>query len=281
MMNELINNPIFQSAVAPLVVALVVGLLLRPLGGRWAGLGFAAGYLVSVYLTVGFQVFPLTSTRKILLLAAGAVMVGAVLDYFRLPRRYVLIGLVVLAASAAIWVIWPLLKRAEGMELWLMLSAAVYVAWVVAWFETLVTKQNHKQQAAGIAAVFIGVGTGVSAVLGASALLGQLGSAIGAAAGALVLLMLFFKQINTGSSFTLPASLLAALIGIAAVNYAGLTWYVLIPLATVPLLVHLPVKEDWNRFVIAIVLTLYSATPAAIAIAITWQIAQSAEPSLY
>jgi len=277
MMNDLLQNPLFQSALAPLMVALVTGILLRPLGDKWAGLGFALGYAVSVYFTAGFQLFPLTSTRKILLIALGAVIVGALLDRLRYPQRFILWALVVCAAIAAEWVIWPVLKRAEGMELLLMSLVAVYAAWLVGWFDGL----RNKQLAATSAAVSLGVGTGISAVLGASALLGQLGGAIGAAAGAMIVLQLFMSRIEVGRSFVLSAALLASLIGIAAVIYAGLPWYTLIPLAFIPVTARLPVKNDWNRFIQALVLVGYTTVPAAIAVLITWQVTQTAEPSLY
>jgi len=277
MMNELLNNPFFQSALAPLVVALATGVLLRLLGGRWAGLGFTLGYAASWYYTTGFQLFPLTSTRKILVLAGGAVVLGIFLDHYRLTRRALPWVLAVLAAAATVWVIWPVLKRSEGMELWSMLLCTVYVAWMVLMFERL----RDRQLAASTAAISLGVGTGISAVLGASALLGQLGGAIGAAAGALLVLLLFVKRAELGASFVLPVAVLAGLIGISAVVYAGLSWYTLLPLALVPLAVHLPVKADWNRYIQAVVLSGYSVIPAIMAIVIAWQSSLSVEPSLY
>lgn len=277
MMNELANNPLFQSALAPFVVALVTGYLLRPLGSKWVGLGFVLGYGASVYFTAGFQLFPLTSTRKIELLAVGAVLVGVLLDHYKYARRPVPWVLAMLAIAAAVWVIFPVLKRAEGLDFWLMLFSPVYVAWMVVGFDLL----RNKPVAASTAAVSVGVGTSISAVLGASALLGQLGGAIGAAAGAIFVLVLFVKRVEIGSSFTLPVALLAALLGISAVIYAGLSWYALVPLALIPLATYLPVNTNWNRFIQAIVLAGYSAIPAAVAIAVTWKIAQAVEPSLY
>ncbi len=277
-MNDLINNPVFQSALLPLVVAFVAGWLLRPLGWLWAGLGFAIAYAASVFVTAGFQFFPLTSTRKIFLLGAAAVLIGLLLDWSKLSRRYVPWLLAALGVAATVWVIWPLLKRQEGLAFWIMLSAtSFYVAWVIVWFEAL----QNKSMRASTAAVALGVGTGIIAVLGASALLGQLGSAIGAAAGAFVLLLLFFNRVSLGSSFTLPVATLSALIGIAAVVYAGLTWYALIPIAIIPLAARIPVKEHWNKYIKAIVMSSYTLVFSVVAIAITWQIAQTAEQSLY
>lgn len=277
MMNELMTNPLFQSALAPLLVALITAALLRPLGGMWAGLGFAFGYAASVYFTTGFQLFPLTSTRKILLLAAVAVLLGVVLDHVWRSRRLVPWVLAVVAVAAGVWVIWPVLKRAEGWDIGLLLLAPVYVAWLIAWADGL----RDKAIPASTAALALGVGTGVSAVLGASALLGQLGGAIGAAAGAMLMWTAFDKRFRLGRSFILPVAMLAALIGIASVIYAGMSAYALLPLALIPLAARIPVKASWHRLLRVSLTLAYSVIPAFIAIAISWQIAQSVEPSLY
>ena len=276
-MNELINNPLFQSALTPFVVALTSGALLKSMGNSWAGLGFALGYTASIYFTTGFQLLPLTSTRKIVLLALIALAIGVLLDQLKYSHRFVPWALAVIAAGAATWVIWPVLKRAEGMEFWLLSLSTVYTAWMVGWIDSL----RNQQLAATTSAVSLGVSTGVSAVLGASALLGQLGGAIAAAAGALIMLQLFLKRIIVGRSFVLPVAMLASLIGIAAVIYAGMSWYALIPLALIPLAARLPTNKNWNQFIQAIVLTSYTAVPATIAILIIWQISKAVEPSLY
>ena len=56
---------------------------------------------------------------------------------------------------------------------------------------------------------------------------------------------------------------------------------VLMLIAFIPVTAHLPVKNDWNRFFQALVLVIYTAVPAAIAVLITWQMTQTVEPSLY
>lgn len=275
-MNEFMNNPIFQSALIPFAIALAAALLIRP--KAWSGLGFILAYGVSVYVTIGFQILPFTSTRKILLFTALAVCLGIMLDLYAKRRRFITWLIVALSIAAAVWLAWPLLKRADGTEWWiLLLSTTVYAAILIPLFERL---RNDTLRSA-TASLSLGMGTGISAILGASALLGQLGGAIAAAAGAYTLVWLFSKHLVLRSHYTLAIAVPAAFIGLAAVLYAGMIWYALIPLALIPLTAYIPVKQQWNRFIQTVVVSLYSLIPAAVAIALTWHAAQSSEPSFY
>lgn len=277
-MTELLTNPSFQSGVLPFTVALLVGSVLHTRGWRWAGLGFAVAYLASSYLTTGFQFFPLTNTRKILMLGGGAVVLGLLLDWYPLSRRAIPWLLALLGAVAATWLIWPVVKRLDGSAFWIMSAATIlYSAWLTAWFEGL---RHHSMQAA-TAALSLGIGTGVSAILGASALLGQLGGTIGAAAGAYVLLLLFFKNLSLGSSFTLPVAVLGASVGIAGVVYANLAWYSLVPLAIIPLMARIPIKQEWNNALKILILCAFTVPLAVAAIAITWQATETSVTSFY
>ncbi len=269
-MSELINNPAFQSGLFPFLVAFITALLLRRLGWFWAGLGFAVAYASSLYLAVGFQMTPLTSTRKIVLLGGVAVVIGLLLDVYPATRRPLPWILAVLGASATLWIIWPVAKRQEGNEFWIMIGPAMaYAGWLVGSYEGLRTKCV----AASVGALALGLGTGVAALLGASALLGQLGIAIGAAAGAYVLLLLFSSHVALGSNFTVPVALLSALIGVAGVIYATLPWYSLLPIALIPLIVRIPVGSDLPNFQRILLLGVSTLTLAGIAIAITWRVA--------
>jgi len=90
------------------------------------------------------------------------------------------------------------------------------------------------------AATALGIGTGGAALVGASALLGQFGLAIGAAAAAHLLIQMISNQpLPTGRSFTLPVALIAGLTGCMAVLGAQLPWYALPVLAGIPLVAWL------------------------------------------
>ena len=271
-MNDLLANPAVQSGLIPLLVALPTAWLLSRLGWLWAGLGFALGYYCSVYLTAGFDLTPLTSTRKILLLGAGATVLGVLIDLYPGKRRVIPGLLLLLGAGATLWLIWPLTGRSTGAALWwLLVPSMFYTGWLVVTFYGL----RRETSAVAVAALTLGLGTGVSALLGASALLGQLGSAIASAAGAFVLLLMFMGGLRLGSSFALPAGLLGGLIGISAVAYASLPWHSLLPLALIPVTASIPLAPgigNFKRILWQCVLTL---PLAGIAIFLTWRVAGS------
>lgn len=270
-MNDLLVNPAVQSGVIPLVVALIFALVLKRAGWYWSGLAFAIAYFTSVYFTVGLQFTPLTSTRKTLILAVAAIVLGLVLDVVmaaaRQKPRAVFAALFAAGACAVLWVVWPVASRLEGTERWFMLlPSMLYAGWITAATEKL----HHKPDEGAMVALALGLGTGISALLGASALLGQLGIAIGAVAGAYLLLLVVNQQVKLGSNFTLPVGLLNGLIGIGAVVYASLPWYTLLPLVLIPATIHIQVPSERSKFFKLLMLALLTLPLTIIAIVIAW-----------
>jgi hypothetical protein len=271
-MTDLLANPAIQAGIAPFVVALVLALVLRPLGWFWSGLALAAGVLATVQLTVGIQFLPLTSsTRKITMLILAAPLVGLAADLlsFARARRLLRWLLASVAAAAVLWVVWPVLLRKEGLMLWAFAGGVLaYVLWLVAWSEVL----RDDSLRAGACAVALGFGTGGAALLGATAFYGQLGISLGASAGALLLVSAFSSRIRLGSVVTFSAALLAGAFGVAAVMLSSLPWYCLLPMLAVPLLVRLPLPVTWPRWLQAALAGLLAALPAAATVAMTWRI---------
>lgn len=276
-MNNLLANPAVQSGIIPLIVALLAAWGLRRAGWFWSGLGFAIAYYVSVHFATGLQFTPLTSTRKILMLGIVAVALGLVIDALKQKPRFLPIIIFIAGTASITWVIWPVVNREEGGAFWLMLlSSMLYAGWLTAATET----QRSNTDQGAMLALALGLGTGVSAMLGASALLGQLGIAIGAIAGAYLLLQLLKQDMKLGSNFTLPVGLLNGLLGISAVVYASLPWYSLLPLAVLPAAAYIPVRGELSKFKKLILLALYTLPLTIIAIIITWVTSSSGE-SMY
>ena len=268
-MNELLTNPVFQAAFVPFVAALIAGLILNRLGWQWAGLTIVTGFIACAWLITDLKLFPLSGTRKIILLGLVAIIIGAVLDVYARARRFMPIILAICGAGAALWVVWPVLTRKEGMEFWLLaIGASAYVGWLMAAMERL----RDKPIRAGSAALSLGVGTGVSAVMGASALLGQLASSIAAASGAYLLLAVFLTKQPAGSLLTTPVTLLLGLFGVAGHVYATLPWYALPLLAIIPPLACIPLPEEKPNWLKIMLLTLITIPAAAAAIFITWRV---------
>lgn len=266
-MNDLLANPAIQSGIIPFVIAMLAAWGLRRLGWVWSGLGFAIAYYVSVYFAVGFQFTPLTSTRKILILGLVAITLGLVVDFLKQKPRFLPVVMFILGAVAMAWVIWPVTARQEGGDFWMMLlPSLIYAGWLTASSESL----RNKPDQGAMVALTLGLGTGISAMLGASALLGQLGIAIGAIAGGYLILLLLKQNIQLGSNFMLPVGLFSGLLGIAAVVYASLPWYSLLPLLIIPAMIYMPVAGESSKFKKLLMLALYTLPFTIISVVITW-----------
>lgn len=269
-MQDLLSLPQVQSGLLPLAAALISALLLRPLGWLWSGLSLAIGFFAAAVLIEGFQFIPLTSTRKLLLAGILAVLVGIVIDALRPARATTISLLAILSAAAGIWLIWPVLQRQEGNALLLMGGGTLlYMGWLGGWAGSL---YGSTVRAAGSAWI-LALATGITAILGASAKLGQLGVALAAAAGAFCLLHVISEKFRGGALYYVPAVLIAGLLGISGVVYAKISGYSLIPLAAlVALAALIKLSSNRSRFVQAIVLTSVLLPLGIIAIVITWQL---------
>lgn len=269
-MSDLLQNPAVQAGIIPFTVAFLFGLIVYRAGWYWAGLALLAGFAATVYVVAGFQFQPWTSTRKIIALGLGAGGLGLLLDIYPWNRRWLPVLLLFVAAAAALWVSWPVLKRREGMELWILgIGGMLFSGWMIASMESL----RSRPVQASSAVVALGFGTGAVVLLGASALLGELGMALGAAAGALWLLQTITRKIRLGSSAMLPAGMLCALIGVGGHVYAKAPWYSLALLALVPVCVRVPLPAQWSPWVQGFVPIILASAPAAIAVWLVWRVA--------
>jgi hypothetical protein len=269
-MHDLLQNPAVQAGIIPFSAALLLGLILNRMGWYWAGLAVLAGFTATVYVVAGFQFQPWTSTRKIIALGLGAGGLGLLLDVYPWSRRWLPVVLFFLAGAAVLWLNWPVLRRREGMELWsLAIGGVLFGGWCTAAMESL----RSKPILASSALVALGFGTGAVVLLGASALLGELGIALGAAAGALWLLVTITRKTQLGSLAMLPAGLLCGLIGVGGHVYAKVPWYSLAVLALVPVCVRVPPPSQWPYWVRIFEPIFLASAPAAIAVWLVWRVA--------
>ena len=142
---------------------------------------------------------------------------------------------------------------------------ALFVGWTVAFTAAL----QGDSVRAGAAGLGLGLGAGFAAVMAASASLGQLGMALGAASGGFLLVqMIFGRRIDAGLAFCLAAGVQGALVAAAALMLAGLGWIELAILAVVPLAARLPLPGApvWGQAVVASLYTL-ACGGAAVAVA--------------
>jgi hypothetical protein len=264
---SIIQNPAMQSGVFPFALSLAVVLAFSFVGRFRAGLAVAAGLALAIWLAAGFQIIPLTSTRKIVLLSAAAFAVGFLVDLWRPSRRTAAITVGLLAAAAALWMLWPVLVRRELLPALALGGAlALYAGWQTA---ALTSHAYDAPRALG-GSVALAFGTGISALFGASALLGQLGMALGAAAAAPALVQLIRGGISAGHALTLPAAAVSAWLGVAAYVYAKLPWSALLALALVPLLAAVPWPRTLPDRVVFVLITLLATSASALAVYLTW-----------
>ena len=271
-MDNLLTNPAIQSGILPFVVAFVALAVFRRLGALGVALSFALAYLCSVYFTMGLQIIPLNSTRKLLLIAIAALVLGLLWEKSALRKSWLLSISSGLFGSAILWVIWPILNNQSGLNLALVpIATIIYVSWL-----NRLTQSIPKTN--GLPAIILctlGFGTGISAMLGASALLGQLAITVGASLGALIIWQFIQRNLTTGSGLILSATWLVGSIGIAAVAYAQLPWYSLIPLALLPLSFFIPpiarLASGQNRLIAMAISLTIGFIFAGIAALITWQ----------
>ncbi len=267
-MESMLQNPALQSGLFPFVASLAVVLALSAIGGLRTGLGVAAGLAVLITLAVGFQLMPLTSTRKIIIVALAAFPVGLLLQLWTPPRRVMVTLLAIVGAALAAWLLWPVLsRRALGEALLLGVPLAAFGAWVTA----AMASQSHDSRRALGGGVALAFGVGLSALLGASALLGQIGLAIGSALAAPALVQLIRGGVTAGYFVTIPVALISALLGVAAHVYAMVPWTALAALALVPVLVAVPWPRTLPDRLGFVLITLTAFLPSALAWYLTWR----------
>lgn len=267
-MQELLNNPAVQAGFAPFLVALIAVELFRRI--RLSGLAIIAGFAVTVYLASDFNMVPLTAVKKIVLLGSISALLALVLVLLQL--RWFAWLLPILGAAGAIWTVLRILQNQEPQValLWGAGSAA-YAAILVRAMDAL--SDQEPLRAAG-AATALGIGTGGAALVGASALLGQFGLALGSAAGAhLLIQMASNKPLPTGRTFTLPLAVIAGLTGCLAVLSAELPWYALPILAAIPVMARLLPLPHRSVRIRSMLLSILAFALVAIAIYLTWRVA--------
>lgn len=266
-MQDWINHPAVQSGLAPFVAALITAELLQRL--RLSGLAIIAGFAVTIYLVSNFSTSPLTAPHKIIWLGLAASLVGVVLGFFNWAIWRPI--LTVAAAAAAIWIGLRVLQQQPfGLAMQHGIGSALYLGWLAFWMDGL----RDDSVRAGSSGVALGLGSGLAVLFGGSALLGQFGLSLGAAAGAYLLIqMISNSRLPCGRGFTLPLSLIAGMSTSFAVLTTQLPWYALFPLAAIPLAAKIPVPENRSLWVQSLLLFLATCMCAAGSVYLTWNVA--------
>jgi hypothetical protein len=230
-------------------------------------------FLASAALINGLIVTPLTGTRKIILLVIASFIAAALLHRIlrsdNLQRRFTTI----ISQVALLLVFWAVVGRMDSAAMMLFLVGSISLVLVSEHLFVRVIDNPAQLHGAGFSLL---LGVGLSATAAASALLGQLALALAAASGGA-----FLGWVVTGGTSAkqstqpitvLPYIMASALLGVAAVIFARLPWYALIPLTSIPLAVSLVPQKFESRFVNAL---LASLPGLVIALAVAFYVWQS------
>lgn len=266
-MNDWLHDPFVQSGALPFAAGLLAAVALRPL--RLAGLAAGAGFLLAVWLIGNFALVPLTAVRKLVVIGMAAIALGALLDLAGVrPGKSARAALGFGFGVAAVWMLWTVLaQRPAAAAAAVGAGAFALLAWLVA--ATLPASGDPLRN--GAAGLALGLGSGVAAMLGGSALLAQYGIALGAASGAFLLAATLRGGRGTAcSGLALTAAAVAGLVLVGAAVLAHLSWLALAVFALVPAAARLPLPEKANAWLRAAVASLYACIPAALACAVAW-----------
>ena len=266
-LQELLNHPAVQAGFAPFLAALITAELLQRI--RLSGLAIIAGFAVTVYLASDFTIEPLTASRKIVLLGLISALLGLLLSLMQ--TRWLASLLPLLGGAAAIWTAQRILQQQPPPVALLWGAGCVAYVAVLVWG---MDKLENDPLRAASAASALGIGTGGAALVGASALLGQFGLAIGSSATALLFLhILGNRALPVGRVFTLPLALIAGLTGCIAVLSAKLPWYALPILAAIPIAAWLLPLPGRSPRIQSLLFAMLAFAFAGGAIYVTWRAA--------
>jgi hypothetical protein len=266
-MEQFLNHPAVQAGVVPFAVALVLATVLR--NTRQLSLSIAAGFACAVALTMGFGFESLTSLKKLVLVGlAGAAVSVALEAATSQPRWPLRLAICAGVALAVLWVLQRLLMQRDAATA--VVAGTGAVGYCLALLAAGERVSADPVRAAAMALV-LGLVSGALALLGASAQLAQLGIALGAGAGAVLLLqMLTGASAPVGWTLALAALVLAGLVGLLAVFTGLLPWYCLLPLPLVACGAKLAPGAGgpvWQRAVLSV---FFALAPASIALVLAW-----------
>ena len=224
--------------------------------------------MTTACLASGVSFSPLTAMRKLVLLGIAAPALGLVGDFVFKANRLTEVVLGLVFGGASVWVFWTVLaQRTPAEALALGGAIALTVAWTVGFAASL----REDAVRAGAAGLGLGLGSGLAAVWGASALLGLYGMGLGAASGAILLVqMITGRRMRAGLTYALTFGAIGALVPAAAVALAKLGWVPLAMLALVPLAARLPAPARWPIWAQSFLISTYTLGCAAVACFFAW-----------
>lgn len=260
-------NPAVQAGVAPFLAALVAAAALRR--ARLLGLAVVVAFVVVVILAVGFSFEPLTATRKLVLVGLATALLILGFELPGLPPSPIVRATVATAGgAAAVWMLWRILQQQDAAKA--LLYGAAAAAYLAALIESCVRCGTDGTRAASTS-LMLGLCAGALALLGASAQLAQIGIAVGAGGGAVLLVhMMGLQRGPAGWTPVLPAAFIAGLVGLSAVFTGSLPWFCLLPPLAIPWATRLVRQEGRRPWLAAVLTSLAAVVPLLLAVGLAW-----------
>lgn len=256
------SHPAVQAAVLPFVVAGAWSWVVVRRWVTWAGLAAILGFVVTVWQVADFSLTPFTSTRKLIWAVLVGAAVGLACDLLCPPRRLIHNLWWVLTGGAALWMVWPVVQYRGGWPgVVVGAGALLFTALLVALGGLLRSKPVRVEVAAWV----LPLGAGAVCLLGASALLGQLGLALGFAGLALWLVGRRWP-LHAPAVWILPGILGGALMAYAGSVYAQVPVFALLLLGCVLPVLWIPRPERWSESWEPAYRVALAALPVALAV---------------
>ena len=276
-MTDLLNDPFVQSSLLPLLLGgLAVGAL-RLIGGVWFGrllapAGITVAFLAVFLLVVGLPALPPPSSMgKLFWAAAAGLALGVGVDALKLSRRAASVPVALWLAVSLGWIAWPALDTPAAVGAVLVLLALG--AWVA--FAGSAARTASGQPVAPAAVLLaLALAVGVTALIGSSASIAQMGLALTAATGGFLLWNWPVERHVWGGSgrVALGLAVLLAAILVLFTQSEGATLLLALPaLLAEPLRRRLPIAETgFGPALASAAVTVLAVLPALVAIAAAW-----------
>jgi hypothetical protein len=293
---NLLGDPVGQTAIVPFAVGFLLALVLRIVGGnRLAALGIGAAFFATYYINhSGVPAFPPVATaQKMFYVAAAGLALGGVLDLAGAARAGGHFFAFVVPVAALAWMRWPQLTAGPSGALIATLVVLFFASIVVYWRQAASARGSDTDEASSAAlfpaiqVLVAGIGLGGIALLGISLSFGSLAMALAAGAGG-YLLVSYLAHLFVGRGlgydatgafgaggiwlalayaavFAADAPVKIVLIGVVALAFA--LDFVARPLA---LLVAAEGSPAAARFVQPLAYGVVVASPPAAALAYAW-----------
>ncbi|MBV1787485.1 hypothetical protein KQ940_05390 [Marinobacterium sp. D7] len=186
-MTSILDNPVIQSAVLPLLLSLgltgLIRLVLGPAFGiRLAAVAVTLSFLVCQALIQAPVFPPRSSSQKLPYLVAGALLLGLLIDSLDLRARVQQTAMAVLAITGIGWLLYGRFDRIDVAG-WILLPM-LFAAPMLAQQRCL---ERRDSLDGGILLLLASAGIGAITLIGASASMAQIGFALMAALGGFLL----------------------------------------------------------------------------------------------